>query len=107
MFRHAAPHRTRVAASSARLVCLAMILAALALTGPAHAADPGRVLLLHVDGKNPQAERDALFEAMRNKLATYSNAEVVKAPPGDITDQMIELECIDLDDECLGKLAAQ
>lgn len=108
MSRHTAPHRTRVA----DLLVLAAMLLALTLTTaaftqPAHAADPGRVLLLHVDGKNPQAERDGLFEAMKKKLASYSNLEIVKAPDGDITDQMIELECIDLDDECLGKLAAQ
>jgi hypothetical protein len=107
MFRHAAPHRTRVAAVSARLLGLALTLAALGLAPTAQAADPGRVLLLHVDGKNPEVERDGLFEAMRNKLASYSNVEIVKAPDGDITDQMIELECIDLDDECLGKLATQ
>lgn len=113
MSRHAAPHRTRVAAvlqSLGRLRLLAIVALALAVTAstePAHAADPGRILLLHVDGKNPQAERDGLFEAMRTKLASYSNLEVVKAPEGDITDQMIELECIDLDDECLGKLATQ
>lgn len=117
MSRHAAPHRTRVAAvfqSPGRLRplsiaagLLALALAAVALTQSAHAADASRVLLLHVDGKNPQAERDGLFEAMRTKLASYSNLEIVKAPEGDITDQMIELECIDLDDECLGKLATQ
>lgn len=86
---------------------LAICLSVLA-TAPSLAADKTRVLLLHVDGpKNQQADRDALFAGLQAKLAAYSNLEVALGPDGDITDQMIDLECIDLDDECLGKLATK
>jgi hypothetical protein len=94
--------------ASPRSIQLLLICLALAAVAPASAADKTRVLLLQVDGpKNLQADREALLEGLQTKLEAYSNLELVKGPDGDITDQMIDLECIDLDDECLGKLAAK
>jgi len=74
----------------------------------ARASDPAQVLALHVDeAKLADADRTAILTSIKSKLAAYPHLTVVKAPDGDITDQMIDLECIDLDAACLGKLATK
>jgi len=91
------------------LVCALVVSAFAALAAPeARASDPAQVLALNVDGsKLADADRAALLTTIKTKLGAYPDLRIVKAPDGDITDQMIDLECIDLDAQCLGKLATK
>jgi hypothetical protein len=86
---------------------LAMLAPLALFATAARAAEPPklRVLALHVDGvKLALLDREALSDAIRAKLELYPTIALVEAPSSEITDEMIELECIDLDAECLTKL---
>lgn len=71
----------------------------------ASAAAATRVLALQVEGdKLAPADRDALLQALQDKLRAYPDLALENPPAGDLTDLMIELECVDLDAQCLGRL---
>jgi hypothetical protein len=90
------------------LVGVGVALCALAAVAPADAHAGDKVLALRTDGtafKGP--ERAAVDAAIAAKLKLYKDIEQVAAPEGDLTDMMIDLECIDLDGDCLGRVGAQ
>jgi hypothetical protein len=63
------------------------------------------VLGLHVDGdKLSPKDRADLFAVMQAKLRLYPDIELKNPPEGELTDEMIELECVDLDTSCLSRL---
>ncbi len=73
--------------------------------GAAHAAPATRVLGLHVDGEKLSAkDRTDLFAVMQAKLRLYPDIELKNPPAGELTDEMIDLECVDLDSTCLSRL---
>jgi hypothetical protein len=81
------------------------LLTLIAVAGAAHADGPLLVLPADGDAMKP-AERQALDAAIAARLDAYKDLKRVAAPSGDITDIMIDLECIDLDDDCLGRIGA-
>lgn len=87
-------------------LCAALLCVA-ALATPA-AAQTTRVLGLNVDGdKVAPGDRADLFAVLQAKLRLYPNVELKNPPQGELTDEMIDLECIDLDAECLTRLGTK
>jgi hypothetical protein len=84
----------------------AMALLALAATSePAAAQAPERVLGMRVEGpKLSQKDKDDLFRVVQSKLREYPDLILVKPPEAELTDEMMELECIDIDVDCITKL---
>jgi hypothetical protein len=90
------------------LMGVGLALSALALAAPADALAADKVLVLRTDGTAYKApERAAVDAAIAARLKLYPDIEQVAAPEGDLTDMMIDLECIDLDGDCLGRVGAQ
>ncbi len=87
------------------------MLVALALVGlaapdtSARRRKPVKVLGLKVEGYDlSQKDKDDLFQVVQQKLKRYPHITLVHPPDGELTDEMIELECIDVDTDCLVKL---
>lgn len=73
--------------------------------GTAHAAPATRVLGLHVDGdKLSPKDRSDLFAVLQAKLRLYPDIELKNPPAGELTEEMMDLECVDLDAGCLARL---
>lgn len=86
---------------------VALATAAQAAPPPAPAPTPAssRVLGLHVEGAKLSAkDRSDLFQVLQAKLRLYPSIELKNPPDSEITDEMIDLECIDLDADCLSLL---
>ncbi len=67
-----------------------------------------RVMVLKVDGDGVKApERAKVDASVEAAIRSYPGLTAVPAPEGDITDLMIELECVDLDGDCLGAIGAR
>lgn len=96
-------HRLRTGA----LICACLGALTVEIVGAATpAAAATRVLGLHVDGdKLTPKDRADLFNVLQAKLRLYPDIELKNPPEGELTDEMIDLECIDLDADCLTKLA--
>ncbi len=90
-------------------LAVALLAAAPDARGADGPPDPAaRVMPLRVDGDGfKPAERAAVDEAVRAKLAVWPTLAVVSPPAGDIMDLMMELECVDLDGECLGAIGGR
>ncbi len=84
--------------------------AVLALTGTASAQAPEatsktRLLGMRVESMDlSEKDRGDLFQVIQHKLRAYPTLQLIKPPETDITDEMMELECIDIDNDCLGRL---
>ena len=77
--------------------------AAMAADGPPDGA--ARIMPMRVDGDAfKPAERAAVDDAILQRLAAWPALAVVPPPAGDIMDLMMELECVDLDGDCLGAI---
>jgi len=64
-----------------------------------------KVLGLHVEGAKLSAkDRQDLFQVLQAKLRLYPGIELLNPPESELTDEMIDLECIDLDATCLSLL---
>lgn len=96
-----------------RTVLVAMTMAAamassIALSSsPAAAADTPmqRVLGMKVEGMDlTQKDRDDLFRVVQAKLRSYPQITLLKPPERELMDEMMDLECIDVDIDCLTKL---
>ena len=78
---------------------------------PIAMADEGareKVLGLRIEGSGlTNKDRTDLFSVLQARLTVYPQLELVQPPEGEITDEMIDLECIDLDVECLTKVGAK
>ncbi|MCC6624375.1 MAG: PEGA domain-containing protein [Deltaproteobacteria bacterium] len=91
---------------------VAALVALVALAGPrspARADEPAptssKVLGLHVEGARLTAkDRQDLFQVLQSKLRLYPGVELKNPPENELTDEMIDLECIDLDASCLAAL---
>jgi len=85
---------------------IAALLVMFPLASSASAGD--KVLALKPEGTVLKAiERAALDAAISDKLKLYPDLERIAAPGGDVTDLMMELECIDLDADCLGRVGSR
>ena len=64
-----------------------------------------KVLGMQVEGSDLAAKDKAdLFHVVQAKLRSYPKIDLLKPPERELTDEMIDLECIDIDLDCLGKL---
>lgn len=92
---------------------LHVALAALLLVGmlslparSAHAAE--RVLGMNVEGDRlSKKDKDDLLTVVQAKLGHYPTLELLQPPSHELTDEMMELECIDIDLDCLARLGAK
>ena len=93
-----------------RSIFLGLVVPAVAVmagAGRAARADE-TVLPLHVEAPKLAAkDRDTLSAALRAKLALYPGVKLATPPDGDLTDLMLELECVDIDATCLGRIGAK
>ncbi|MFO0746035.1 MAG: PEGA domain-containing protein [Myxococcota bacterium] len=66
---------------------------------------PAKVLGLHVEGAKLSAkDRTDLFSVLQAKLKQYPDVDLQNPPERELTDEMIDLECVDLDGACLQRL---
>ena len=69
---------------------------------------PLKVLGMQVEGTDLSAkDKQDLFQVIQAKLKLYPHVELVRPPDADLIDVMIDLECIDIDHECLVKLGGK
>lgn len=92
-----------------RLVAsLAMVLGVFTISDEAQAAAPAqrfKVLGMQIEGSDLSAkDKLDLFNVVQTKLGSYPQVDLVKPPERELTDEMIDLECIDIDADCLGRL---
>ena len=74
-------------------------------TMTAGAKTPAKVLGLNVESEDlNKSEKAALLKSLQATLRTYPSLDLVKAPDAELTDLMMDLECIDMDADCLGKV---
>ena len=86
-------------------IVLALALCPLFLSLQASAAPKTKVLLLPVQSEALSAgERDAVTTVVRDALGKYTSLELLPTPKVDLLEVMLELECTDIDTECLGKI---
>lgn len=87
------------------LLAIAGLGAGLVALHAAPAAAATRVLALQIEAEKLSAkDRADLFAALQDKLRAYPDIALKDPPAGDLTDLMIDLECIDLDASCLGRV---
>ena len=73
--------------------------------GVSLAQEPIKLMALRVEGLELSAsDKEALTNAMLKEIEAHPNYVLVVPPEGDLTDLMIELECFDMDTECLAKV---
>lgn len=93
---------TRILMGAGLMACV------LIASQPADATAADKVLALRTDGTSYKvADRAAVDAAIAAKIKLYKEIEQVAPPEGDLTDMMIDLECIDLDGDCLGRVGTQ
>ncbi len=89
------------------LLSLPHVLASFASPAAAQGA-PDRVLGMRVEGVDLSAkDRDDLFHVVQAKLRRYPTIELLKPPEAELMDEMLELECFEIDVECLTKLGTK
>ncbi|TNF26061.1 MAG: PEGA domain-containing protein [Deltaproteobacteria bacterium] len=93
-------NRTRLNAALAALLLVGLLSAP---AGSAHATE--RVLGMNVEGDRlSKKDKDDLLKVVQAKLGHYPALELLQPPASELMDEMIDLECIDIDLSCLAKL---
>lgn len=92
-----------------RLAATLQAVALLALVAPSGLAQTppptDRVLGMRVEGLELSAkDKDDLFHVVQAKLRLYPTIDLLKPPEVELTDEMFELECFEIDVECLTRL---
>ena len=93
-----------------RTLCflLTLALCVTTLSFRVEARPPAKVLGMHVEGDELSLrDKEDIFTAIQMKLKAYPDVSLIQPPEGDLLDLMIELECIDIDADCLGRLGAR
>jgi hypothetical protein len=93
-----------------RMLSTATLIVALLMmpSGPASARSKQKILGMHVEGDSLSAkERIDLFKVVQSKLRLYPNMTLVQPPDADLLDVMLDLECIDIDTDCLMRVGKQ
>ena len=93
----------------ALILAAALGLLALEFSTPALARAPTyRVLGMRVEGVDLSAkDRDDLFQVVQTKLRLYPTLTLLKPPEEELTAIMLDLECFEIDVECLTKLGKE
>lgn len=78
-----------------------------AVAGPAAQAAE-KVLGMNVEGdKLAASDRQALFKTLQVELSRFPDITLLKPSSHELIDEMIELECVDVDLPCLSRLGAK
>ncbi|MBT9557508.1 MAG: PEGA domain-containing protein [Myxococcales bacterium] len=81
------------------------VVLAVALTTVASAAPPGKVLVLKPQSESVgEPEKEAALTHLRGTLAKYPGTTLVETPKSDLLDDMMELECTDVDEDCFVRI---
>ena len=84
------------------------VYAVMLLVGPTAQAQEAksRVLVIPAQGAGVSDELAAgVVDTLRERLGAYGDLDLLDTPATSLIDEMFELECFDLDDDCLRKLA--
>jgi len=93
------PHPLRL------LLVVALTLPGVSLAAPGEASAREQVLGMNIEGDQlTGAQRQALLEVLQDALRRYPDLELLSPPPGELLDEMIDLECVDIDLTCLTRL---
>lgn len=66
-----------------------------------------KVLGLKIEGLDlSDKDKEDLFKILQKRLLSYPYVHLVQPPEGELIDQMIELECVDVDVDCLSRVGA-
>ncbi|MEE2779187.1 MAG: PEGA domain-containing protein [Myxococcota bacterium] len=66
-----------------------------------------KILGLKIEGLDlDDKDKADLFKVLQKRLLSYPYVHLVQPPEGELTDQMIELECVDVDMDCLARVGA-
>ncbi len=85
------------------LACLVVL--TLVMPRIAFAADKPKVLVLPVQsGSLGKGDREAATKSAADAVSKYKDLALLPTPQVDLLEVMVDLECTDLDDECLGKM---
>jgi hypothetical protein len=77
----------------------------MSLAGAVAAKEPTKLMALRVEGLELTApDKEALNAVLVKHIEGHPNYTLIAPPKGDLTDLMIELECFDMDTECLSKV---
>ncbi|MCA9516269.1 MAG: PEGA domain-containing protein [Myxococcales bacterium] len=90
-------------------LCLALVaLTAMSAASPVGARAGEKVLGMNVEGDklSPKDKKD-LFQVLQAKLQRYPDITLMNPSSHELIDDMIELECIDLDLSCLARLGVK
>jgi hypothetical protein len=52
------------------------------------------------------AQKEALLEEQKKTLGKYGKYKLLETPTVDFLDEMVNFECLDMDGDCIGKIAA-
>jgi hypothetical protein len=64
-----------------------------------------KVLGLRIEGLELAAkDREDLFQVVKQRLKAYPSIELLRPPDAELTDLMIDLDCLDIDIDCLTKV---
>ncbi len=67
-----------------------------------------KVLGMQIEGADLSAkDKQDLFKVVRAALGSRDTIDLLKPPERELTDEMIDLECIDVDAACLSRLGAK
>jgi|GEM_PF-1509587 len=99
----------KIATHTALALMLLTSLSVLAASGSvAHAAEPVKkikVLGMQIEGTDLSAkDKTDLFRVVQAALRSRAQVDLLKPPERELTDEMIDLECIDIDAACLTRL---
>ncbi len=87
------------------IAAVALALSVAAFATPTEALAGDKVLGMYVEGEAlSKSDKSDLFGVLQAKLKRYPDIELVQPPEGELIDLMIDLECIDVDTDCLSKL---
>ncbi len=82
-----------------------LVALAVALATAASAAPPGKVLVLKPQSDSlGEPEKAAALTHLRGTLAKYPGTTLVDTPKTDLLDDMMELECTDVDEDCFVRI---
>ena len=64
-----------------------------------------KVLGMQIEGTDLSAtDKGDLFRVVQAALRSYAQVDLLKPPERELTDEMIDLECVDVDADCLSRL---
>ncbi|MFT7582912.1 MAG: hypothetical protein ACI9MR_004598 [Myxococcota bacterium] len=101
----------RPTVSEAARLSLALLIGVSAVAGLAsetHAQMTEKVLGMRIEGEGlSNKDKGDLFSVLQSKLELYANKTLVQPPASELFDEMLDLECFDIDVSCLARLGVK